>query len=195
MTRRVEFLFDLASPAAYLAWTQLPALAARTGAEIDYRPVLLGGIFKSVGNASPVTLEAKGRWFRLDMDRHAARYGVPLVWPQRFPLDGLPLMRGAVAAERAGRLVEYGDAIYGGMFGRGLDMNDPDILADVLSAAGFDPDALMAQAQSPEVKQALRAATDAAVALGVFGVPTFFIGGEMWFGQDRLGWVEEALAG
>ncbi|HYE48223.1 MAG TPA: 2-hydroxychromene-2-carboxylate isomerase [Azospirillaceae bacterium] len=193
MPATVEFLFDLASPAAYLAWTRMPGLAARTGARVVFRPILLGGLFKALGNRSPVEIPAKGRWFRADLERFADRYGVPLAWPPGFPVNSLELMRGAVAAERAGVLAAYGDAVYGGMFGRGLDMADPGVVAGVLREAGLDADALMAEARTAPVKEALRAATAEAEARGAFGVPTFFVGGAMFFGQDRLDWVEAAL--
>jgi 2-hydroxychromene-2-carboxylate isomerase len=126
-----------------------------------------------------------------DFARHAARYGVPLGLPRNFPLNSLNLMRGAIAAQNQGREIPYGDAIYRAIFGEQRNMEDPVVIGEVLRKAGFDPAALLAAIGTPEVKDRLRANTEEAVARGVFGAPTFFIGKTMHFGQDRLDFVEE----
>ena len=196
MSKRVEFFFDVGSPTTYLAWTQLPALCERAGAELEYRPVLLGGVFQATGNASPVAVPAKGRYMLHDMARFARRYGVPFVMNPHFPINTLTLMRGAAGAQL--RAPDRFEAYLRGMFKAiwidGLNLNDPAVVAQALGAAGFDAAQVMAWVNDADVKAALRASTEEAVARGVFGAPTMFVGSEMFFGQDRLEWVREALA-
>jgi 2-hydroxychromene-2-carboxylate isomerase len=170
----------------------MPRIAARTGATIAYRPFLLGGVFKATGNRSPIEIPSKGAWIMTDFARFAARYGVPLGIPASFPLNSLNLMRGAIAAELQGRLIPYSDAVYHAIFAEQRNMEDPIVIAAVLRAAGFDPAAMMAAIGTAEVKDRLRANTEEAIARGAFGAPTCFVGGAMFFGQDRLDFVEEA---
>jgi 2-hydroxychromene-2-carboxylate isomerase len=197
MRKSVEFFFDVGSPAAYLAWTQLPRLAADTGATILWRPMLLGGVFKATGNHSPVAIPAKGRWLINDLKRWADRYGVPLQLPADFPLNTLTLMRGAAGIQlrQPQDLARYLEAVFNGIFAQGLPMGDPAVVAEVLTKANVDPAHLLALAADPEVKQALVATTEEAVARGVFGAPSMFVGEEMHFGQDRLEFVAAALLG
>ena len=154
MPKRLEFWFDVGSPTAYLAHTQMPGIAERTGVEIAWKPMLLGGVFKETGNAPPGDVPAKSAYYGVDLPRFAKRYGVPYKRNPFFPIMTLGLMRGCLAA-----------------------------------------DALFAATQEPAIKQQLIANTEEAVARGAFGAPTFFVGDEMFFGQDRLDFVEEALAG
>jgi 2-hydroxychromene-2-carboxylate isomerase len=197
MNRTVEFFFDVGSPTAYLAYTQLPALAASCGAQVVWRPMLLGGVFKATGNASPVSVPAKGRWMNDDLQRWARRYGVPLVFNPHFPINTLTLMRAAVGMqmrEPAGFL-RYLDVVFGAMWREPRNLGDLEVLAQVLREGGFDPAHVAALAADPEVKAQLIANTEEAVARGAFGAPTFFVGTQMFFGQDRLVFVREALAG
>lgn len=193
MSKTVEFWFDYGSPTAYLAWTQLPGLAKRTGATIEYHPMLLGGVFQATGNRSPVEVAAKSRYMNADMQWFAARYGVPFRRNPNFPINTLNLMRGALHAQREGFLVPYSDAVYRAMWVEGRNMGDAAEAAAALSAAGLDAQKILAATQDPGIKDALKAATEAAVAKGVFGAPTFFVGERMHFGQDRLPYVEELL--
>lgn len=191
--RTIEFFFDYGSPFTYLAYTQLPGIAERTGAQIVYRPMLLGGVFKATGNRSPVEIAAKGVWLNADLNRYAAHYGVPFAHNPHFPINTLPLMRGAVAADIDGRIVPYSDAIFRAIWADQRNMADPVVIAAVLREAGFDPAAMMAAIGTAEVKDKLRANTEEAVARGAFGAPTCFVGKEMFFGQDRLGFVEQEV--
>ena len=195
MSRQVEFFFDFGSPAAYLAYTQLPKIAAAGSAQIVWRPMLLGGLFKATGNASPITVPAKGRWMLDDLACWAGHYGVPLVFPNPFPINTLPLMRGAAGMQmrRPGDFPRYVDAIFAAMFGRGEAMGDAGVVRGVLEASGFDAAAFEALTADPEVKQKLVANTEEAATRGAFGAPTMFVGGEMHFGQDRLDFVARAL--
>ena len=194
-TRTVEYFFDVGSPTAYLAWTQLPKIAAETGAAIAWRPMLLGGVFKATGNTSPVTVPAKGRWLNQDIARWARRYGVPFAFNPHFPINTLPLMRGATAVQmrRPADFLRYLDAIERAMWETPRNLGAPAVLAATLAEAGFDADELVALTSDPEVKARLVATTEEAVARGVFGAPTFFVGDAMFFGQDRLDFVREAL--
>ena len=191
--KRAEFFFDFGSPASYLAYTQMDAIAKRTGAEIVWRPMLLGGVFKATGNASPVTVPAKGKWMMDDLPRFAKRYGVPYNRNPFFPINTLLMMRGAAAFEGAPQFRHYVDAMFKAMWVDAKNMNDLPTAAGVLKAAGFDPQEFMAKAESQEAKDRLKATTEEAVARGVFGAPTTFVGEDMFFGQDRLDFVEEAL--
>ena len=195
MAKQFEFWFDLGSPAAYLAWKRLPQFLRRTGASVAYKPMLLGGVFKATGNASPVTIPAKGKWILVDFARAAKKDGVLLAYPPGFPINTLALMRGAIGLQlrQPGRFAPYVDAMYDAMFGKAMDLRDDKVLAGTLAAAGFAPADLLALAGDPEVKQALIRNTEEAVARGVFGAPTFFVGGEMFWGQDRMDAVAEAL--
>ena len=195
MSKQVEFYYDYGSPTTYLAWTQLPALAERTGAEIVRKPMLLGGVFKATDNRSPVMVEAKGKWLFRDLERWAERYGVPYQMNPHFIVNTLPIMRGAMVAQRDGFLPAYDAAMFKAMWVTGRYLDEPAAIAAVLTEAGFDADAIFAAVQEPAIKQALIDATEEAVARGVFGAPSFFVDGELFFGQDRLIFVEEALAG
>jgi 2-hydroxychromene-2-carboxylate isomerase len=195
MNKQVEFFFDFGSPTAYLAWTQLPAMAMQARAEIVWRPMLLGGVFKATGNQSPVMIAPKGKWMWEDMAQWARRYGVPLKIHPNFPANTLTLMRGATGLQmrQPDRFLKYVDLVYRSMWGAGIDMGNPEILAAALKDAGFDPAAFTAMVGDPAVKAQLIATTEEAVQRGAFGAPTMFVGGKMYFGQDRLEFVRDAL--
>ena len=193
MARSVEFFFDFGSPTSYLAYTQMPGLAARTGATVVYRPMLLGGVFKATGNQSPVSIVAKGKWMFSDIARFAKRYSVSLNMNPHFPVNTLNAMRGAIAAEMQDASPVYNDAMFQAMWVKGENLSEPSVAAAVLNAAGLDAQRLLAACAEPGVKARLIANTEEAVARGAFGAPTFFVGNEMFFGQDRLDFVEACL--
>jgi 2-hydroxychromene-2-carboxylate isomerase len=194
--RRVEFFFDFGSPTSYLAHSQLPGIAAETGAELVWRPMLLGGVFKSTGNASPVAVPAKGAWMGQDIARWAVRHGVPFHFNPHFPINTLTLMRGAVGLQmRHPELFRpYADAVFAALWIKPRNLGEPAEVAAVLAPLGIEPEAFAALVADPAVKAALVANTEEAVARGVFGAPTCFVGTEMHFGQDRLDFVREALS-
>ncbi len=196
MSKTVEFFFDFGSPASYLAWTQLPDLCARHGAELRFRPMLLGGVFQATGNASPISVPAKGRYTLIDFQRFARRYGVTFTLSPHFPINTLTLMRGACAYQlRAPEQFEtYVKAMFEALWTRQRNLADPAVVAETLTEAGLDAQAFATWVAEDEVKAALKAATEEAVKRGVFGAPTCFVGGEMYFGQDRLDFVAEALS-
>jgi 2-hydroxychromene-2-carboxylate isomerase len=195
--RVVEYFFDVGSPTSYLAWTRLPQIAAETGATIAWRPMLLGGVFKATGNASPVTVPAKGRWMGDDIKRWADRYGVPFRFNPHFPINTLTLMRGAAGLQlrRPQDFDRYLEVVERAMWVEQKNLGDPTVLGATLADAGIDGAAFTTLVGDPEVKARLIATTDEAVARGVFGAPTFFVEDEMFFGQDRLDFVEDALNG
>ncbi len=196
MSKTVEFFFDLGSPASYLAHTQLPALCRDCGAALVYRPMLLGGVFQATGNASPAMIPAKGRYMIRDLARYAERYGVPMRFNPHFPINTLTLMRLLVAVQlhQPERLDDALQALFQATWVDGVNMGDPVRVAEVLAAAGLDAAALQQQIGEPAVKEALKATTEEAVRRGVFGAPTCFVGDDMYFGQDRLEFVREALS-
>lgn len=191
-----EFWFDFGSPASYLAWTQVPVIEKETGASASYCPMLLGGVFQATGNQSPATIPAKGAYTFTDFDRFARRYGVPLNRNPHFPINTLTLMRGAVGLQlrEPARFMAYCEAIFRAIWVDSKNLNDPATVGAVLQAAGFEPQALLALAQDAEVKERLKAVTQQAIDRGVFGAPTFFVGHQMFWGQDRIEFVKEALS-
>ena len=195
--KAVECFFDVGSPTAYLAWTQLPQIAKEAQANIVWRPMLLGGVFKATGNQSPVNIPAKGQWMNGDIARWAQRYLVPFQFNPAFPINTLTLMRGATGIQmrQPERLEDYLRAVFKAMWAQPVNMGDPEVVASVLTAAGFNAAEFVALVNDPEVKAQLAATTEEAVKRGVFGAPSFFVGGELFFGQDRLVFVREALEG
>jgi 2-hydroxychromene-2-carboxylate isomerase len=195
---RVEFHFDFGSPNAYLSHRVIPAIEARTGVRFVYVPVLLGGVFKATGNRSPseafAGIKNKPEYERLEVQRFLRRHG--LTRYQRnpfFPVNTLRIMRGAVAADIDGFLPAYVEAVYHHMWEEPKKMDEPDVIRAALDASGLDGAAILARAEDPAVKARLIANTDASVARGCFGSPTFFVGDEIYFGKDRLRDVEEAI--
>ena len=193
-----QFLFDVGSPNAFLVHRALPAIEARTGARFDYVPVLLGGIFKATGNRSPMVAYAdiptKLAYERLEMRRFIAKHDVAgFRFNPHFPVNTLQLMRGAVAAQGLGCLPAFLEAVFKALWIDGLKMDEAEVAGAALRAAGLPVAELTSAAGSDEVKQALASNTGRAVERGVFGIPTLFVGDEMFFGKERLGQVEEAI--
>ncbi len=195
MTKRVDFYFDFVSPTTYLAFTQLLKIAEKTGAEIVYKPFLLGGVFKASGNTTPMAVPAKGNWMTIDMARFAKRYGVELTFNPHFPFNSIQLMRGAVWALEQGVFDGYVDAMFKATWVKGVNLGEMGEVAKVLEEIQIDPNQFKEGIADQAIKDKLRANTDEAVARGAFGAPTMFVGDEMFFGQDRLDFVEEALLG
>ena len=193
MAKQVEVFFDYGSPFSYLADTQLPALSARTGATIVYRPMLLGAVFKATGNASPITIAAKARYMSIELQRWAARYGLPVPNNPYFPINTLRLMRGAVATLQDGTFQRYHRAIFTALWSKGVNLGEEGVIGETLKAAGLDAVGVLHRIEQPEVKDQLKANTDEAVRRGVFGAPSFFVGDELFWGNDRLDFVEAVL--
>ena len=195
---RPEFLFDFGSPNAYLAHKVIPAIETRTGARFAYVPVLLGGVFKATGNRSPMEafagIPAKLAYEALETRRFVARHGLTrFASNPHFPVNTLSIMRGAVAAETLDVFVPYVDAVFAAMWEDGRKMDDPAVVAETLTSANLPAERLLALTQDQAVKDGLIANTNAAVARGVFGSPSFFVGDDLYFGKDRLDAVEAAI--
>ncbi len=195
----IEFIFDFASPNAYLVLKVLPDIAGRYGAEIKLIPCLLGGIFKATGNQAPFNAFAgiKGKldYDRLEVQRFVTRHALHnFRMNPHFPMNTLALMRGMVAAQHLGVEHDYVESVLGGMWEDGQKMDDPEVCLAWLNQSGLDGQHLLELSISPEVKAELVANTEAAVARGVFGIPTFFVGDEIFFGKERIGQIEALLS-
>lgn len=196
MSKTVEFFFDLGSPATYLAYTQLPKICAQTDSQLVYKPMLLGGVFKATGNASPAMIPAKGRYMFKDLDRYAQRYDVPLKFNPHFPINTLMLMRAITGMQvrHPERFQAFIDCLFSALWVEGRNLDDPATIAAVLTENGFEPNAVLALTADEHIKTVLKENTEQAVQRGVFGAPSMFIGDELFFGQDRLDFVREALS-
>ena len=198
MAKTLEFLFDFGGPNSYLAHKVLPDLCARTGAEAVYTPILLGGLFKLTNNQAPLIryaeTPAKRNYEMLEFDRFVKAHNIPFRMNPHFPINSLHLMRGAVAAQHLGCFMPYVETIMTAMWEKEINVGDPDAVRSVLDNAGLDSAALLAKADDPDVKAELVANTDKAAERGAFGVPTFFVGTDMFWGKERMGQVEDALA-
>jgi 2-hydroxychromene-2-carboxylate isomerase len=193
-----RFLFDFASPNCYLAHKLIPGIEARTGARFEYVPVLLGGLFKLSGNQAPMLAFAgipnKLAYENLEFRRFLARHRIDrFQMNPHFPVNTLMLMRGMVAAELEGVLPAYVEAGLHYMWESPRKMDDAAILAASLAEAGLPAERLLARAQDQEVKDRLVANTSDAFAAGAFGLPSFLVGDELWFGKDRMADVEAAI--
>ena len=194
----VEFHFDFASPNAYLAHCVIPAIKARSGVEFQYVPVLLGGIFKATNNRSPAeafgAVKNKPEYERLEFQRFIRRHDIArFQWNPFFPVNSLQLMRGAAAAEMDGHLPDYVEAVFHHMWEEPKKMDDPQVISAALDASGLDGARTLQRIQDPAVKERLLRNTERSVERGSFGIPTFFVGDEIYFGKDRLRDVEEAI--
>jgi len=193
MSKMIEFFFDFVSPTAYIAHHVLPKIADKAGADLVYRPMFLGGVMKATGNSPPAFVPAKGAWMSHDLARWCKKYGVEFTFNPHFPVNTLAIMRGACALQGEDVFPAYLDAMFNAVWKDAKNMGDPEEIAKVASALGLDPEVFAALYQKPEWKQALKANTDEAVERGAFGAPSIFVGDDLYFGQDRLFMVAEAL--
>ena len=198
MTPKVEFHFDFGSPNAYLVHKLIPAIEQRTGVNFNYVPVLLGGIFKLTNNQAPMVqfkgIKNKLEYQRLEMVRFIRKHGLSAFkMNPHFPVNTVQIMRGAVAAEMDGQFATYVDAVFRHMWEEGRKMDDPEVIRAALDGSGLDGARMLARIQEQDVKDKLLQNTEASVARGTFGAPTFFVGDEIFFGKDRLRDVEEEI--
>lgn len=196
--KKMEFYYDLISPYSYLAYAEAVRVCEESGAEMVLRPVLLGAVHKLSGNHAPIETPLKGSYQRRDIDRWAERLGLAMEFPEPFPFRTVTSMRAAVHCEGLGKLEDFtceGFKLYWeeGGHPEGLKGDETGPVSEVARRIGLDPEEVLAAAASGEVKERLRQYTEAAVERGVFGTPAFFVGDEMFWGNDRLMFVEEAL--
>ena len=199
MTKTVDFYFDFASPNAYLSHQVVPGIEERTGAKFNYIPVLLGGIFKATNNKPPMEaffgILNKNEYQSVEMKRFQERHGIDkFKMNPHFPVMSLQIIRGAVGAQQDGYLDKYIDEVLKHMWEEPKKMDDPEVIKEAFTESGFDADRLMNQMQDPDIKAQLIENTEKAVKRGTFGIPTFFVGDDIFFGKDTLWQVEEALA-
>ena len=199
MTKTVDFYFDFASPNAYLSHKVVSGIEERTGGKFNYIPVLLGGIFKATNNKPPMEaffgILNKNEYQSVEMQRFRERHGIDkFKMNPHFPVMSLQIIRGAVAADSDGYLEDYIDKILVHMWEEPKKMDDLEVIKAAFEESGLDSNRLLEQMQDPEIKAQLIANTEAAVERGVFGIPTFFVGDEMYFGKDTLWQVEEKLS-
>ena len=199
MTRTIELIFDFVSPNAYLVWQPLRELAARQGAQLRITPAFLGGMHKLTGNAPPFIRDAevkgKNAYASLEMQRFIAKHRLHrFKMNPKFPFNSINLLR-MLASLQGDDQIRFIEALNPAIWEEGLDVTDAAALAAVLTKAGFDADSLAAKAQDPAIKQIVIDNTEQAVERGTFGIPTFYVGTEMFFGKERLGQIEEMLAG
>ncbi|PLW69694.1 2-hydroxychromene-2-carboxylate isomerase [Pseudohalioglobus lutimaris] len=194
----VDFIFDFGSPNAYYSYKVLPEILQRTGAEMVIHPVLLGGIFKITGNQPPMLafggVKGKLEYEMLESKRFVEKHKLnDFRFNTHFPVNTVSIMRGLLAAQELGCDTQYTDVVLSAMWEQSLKMDDPEVMAGALKDGGIDAAAIMALIQTDAIKEKLKANTQAAADRGVFGIPTFFVGEEMFFGKDRLGLVEEEI--
>lgn len=193
--KSVEFYFDLGSPYSYLAYYRLLQMAEQQEIQIVYKPILLGGVFKATGNRSPIEIPVKGAYSILDMQRWAEYYQIPMQMNPHFPMNTLTLMRILTGVQllHLEKFEQVLKLLFDAMFGTPQNLNEPTVLAEVLKPSGFSVEDIMSMVQSDVVKQKLITETEQAIQRGIFGAPTFFVGDEMYWGQDRLHFVEQTL--
>lgn len=199
MSKTIEFIFDFGSPNAYLSHRVLPGIAERQGATIKLTPCLLGGIFKLTGNQAPMmafaNVKGKLAYDRVEMARFIAKHHlVKFRLNPHFPVNTLLLMRGLVAAQHLGIEQAYLETALCAMWEDGIKMDDPEEFVKAFDRVGLEGQAILEKTQDPTVKAELMTNTEAAATRGVFGIPTFFVGDEMFFGKDRLDQLEDYLA-
>ena len=187
----LEFFYDFVSPYSYLASTHVETVAAGAGATLRWRPFLLGGVFKATGNRAPIETVAKGKAMWTDLERWSRKLEVPFRRPTSFPFSSILALRAALAAPPE-RLPGLTHAVFKAAWADGRDVADAAVLQAVLCEAGLDGPTLVGAA--PGFKEALAAQTQEAVDRGAYGAPTFLVGSELFTGNDRLDFVEEALA-
>ncbi len=192
--KRIEFFYDYASTYSYLAHREIERIAVAHGAELVFRPMVLGFVFKASGNSMPAAVPAKAAYMVHDVRRWVRHYGLPFRMPSVFPVNTIRALRTAVAALEEGSFAAYHHAVMEAYWAHDQDIGNPEILAAVASGAGLDGPRLVARSEEAPIKASLKANTDEAITRGVFGAPTFFVGDEMFWGNDRLEFVAEALA-
>ena len=195
----VEVYFDCSSPWTYLAFHRLLPLAAELGVSIDWKPILVGGIFNSVNPSVYQSREhpvpAKQAYTHKDLQDWARFCGVTITWPPTvFPVNSVKAMRGCILADRSGKLVPFARAVFETYWGDNEDISQDAVLARICDRVGLDPAAFAAGIAAPEIKARLKTNTDEVIARGGFGSPTIFVGGkDMYFGNDRLPLIREAI--
>ena len=192
MTKTVTFCFDFGSPYSYLAYNYLSVIK-EAGAEIEIKPVLLGAIFKATGNQPPATVQKKGQYMFNDIQRWAEKLDLKFKMNPYFPILTVPHMRGAILAQKNDILEKYMQCMFDSIWVKALNLNDQEILTKVASESGMDPNDFAEGISSDETKDSLRSNTQFAIDKGAFGVPTYFLENEMFWGIDSIKFLIDSL--
>lgn len=195
MGKKVEFYFDFSSPYTYIASTRIEDICKVNGAELEWKPFLLGGVFNEIGSVPAIQIDNKFRYLRHDFEQSARYYGVDFNFPDLFPLNSVRSMRGAFAAQEKGKLVEYTHEMFRLYWTQGIDLSKADILGEVVASVGLDAEWFVNRIAEQDIKDKLRDETNTAIERGVFGAPTMFVDDEMFWGNDRLDFLDRYLKG
>ena len=192
MTKNVTFCFDFGSPYSYLAYNNLNSIR-EAGGEVAIMPVLLGGIFKATGNQPPATVQKKGEYMFKDINRWSKKLGIPFKMNPYFPILTVPHMRGAVLAQRENILEKYMQVMFEAIWVKAMNLNDQEILSNIAEKSGIDPNQFAEEISSDEIKNKLRENTEFAISKGAFGVPTYYLDDEMFWGIDSVKFLLDGL--
>ena len=195
MSKKVEFYYDFSSPYTYIASTRIEKICVDSDADLVWKPFLLGGVFNEIGSTPAIEIENKIGYLRQDVERVAKYYNVDFVYPDIFPLNSVRSMRGAFAAAEVGKLVEYNHEMFRAFWTEGADLSKPEILAEAVSKIGIDADWFINRIGEQDIKDKLRDETNIAIKKGVFGAPTMFVDDKMFWGNDRVSFLERYLNG
>ena len=195
MSKKVEFYYDFSSPYTYIASTRIEKICEDSGAELEWKPFLLGGVFNEIGSTPAIEINNKIGYLRQDIERVAKYYEVDFAYPDLFPLNSVRSMRGAFAADEIGKLVEYSHAMFRAYWTEGADLSKPDVLAPAVSNIGIDADWFINRIGEQDIKDKLRDETNIAIKKGAFGAPSVFVDDKMFWGNDRLDYLERYLNG
>lgn len=191
----IEFFYDIGSPYSYLCATQIDGVAAKHGRVVNWRPMLLGAVFKATGNDMPARVPAKAQWMLKDLPLWAKSYGVPFSFPASFPVSTVRAMRACVAAGERGKVREMSLALFEGYWARGIEPSSEEGIGQASAAVGLSASDVLAATDTQPIKDSLRKSTDEAIARGVFGAPAIFVGEQLFWGNDRLPLLDRLLAG
>ena len=194
MSSKIEFFYDYVSVYSYLANSQLDELTSRTGAEIVYRPMFLGGVMEATGNRPPATIKPKGSYLMSDIERWCARYSLPFTMNPVFPQNTINALRVALVALHRGEFSVIHQALFDAMWINEEDVSDKEVLTAVIDRAGLQAEEYMKEIAWQEIKDELKSNTEEAIQRGAFGAPTFYVGDQMFFGNDRFEFIEKEIA-
>lgn len=193
MSKNVEFYYDFSSPYTYIASERIEKIVLDSGATLEWKPFLLGGVFNEIGSTPAVQIDNKINYLKRDTQECAEFYGVPFNYPEVFPLNSVRSMRGAFAASEQDKLVEYNHLMFRLYFVEGADLSKPEILGEAVGTIGIDTEWFLARITEQDIKDMLRDETNTAIERGVFGAPTIFVDDKIYWGNDRLDFLDRYL--
>lgn len=195
MGKKVEFYFDFSSPYTYIASNRIEKICEDNGVELEWKPFLLGGVFNEIGSVPAIQIDNKFCYLRQDFEESAIFYGVDFKFPDQFPLNSVRSMRGAFAAQEKGKLVEYTHEMFRLYWTQGVDLSKAEILGEAVEKIGINTQWFLNRIAEQEIKDKLRDETSFAIERGLFGAPTMFVDDKMFWGNDRLDFLDRYLKG